>query len=362
VNEVLRWNGRKWSTVKTPNPGGIASENHRSGLSAVACVSGSDCWAVGASQHGNSAPELNEALRWNGKRWSKVKTPNPGGSTSGDRSELLAVACVSATDCWAVGESERGNSAPELNEALRWNGRKWSKVRTPNQGGTASDDRNELNAVACASASDCWAVGDSESSGAGDLNQALQWNGKRWSEVKVFDPAGKDGGKINELRGVACVSATDCWAVGVGVNPNNKVAFNEVLRWRGKKWSHVKIPQPSNRLSEFLNPLDAVDCRSTNDCWAVGYYLAKHKMTLLNDAMHWNGRKWSHIHTPQPAGTNPGGTNKADINALLGVSCPSGSDCHAVGTEGILKTVKGEIVERFSNEALHWNGKRWSSQ
>jgi hypothetical protein len=169
--------GVRWALI--PSPG------HDSALAGVACVKASDCWAVGESQRGSSAPELNQALRFNGKKWSKVKRPHPGGTASGDRSELFGVTCVSASDCWAVGESQRGSSAPELNQALRFNGKRWSKVTTPHPGGTGSGDLNELWSVACVSASNCWAVGDTQQGdSAAKLNQALRFNGKRWSSVK----------------------------------------------------------------------------------------------------------------------------------------------------------------------------------
>ena len=38
----------------------------------------------------------------------------------------------------------------------------------------------ELRGVYCASAGDCWAVGDAFAKSA-DLNQMLHWNGKKWS-------------------------------------------------------------------------------------------------------------------------------------------------------------------------------------
>jgi hypothetical protein len=42
---------------------------------------------------------------------------------------------------------------------------------------------SELAGVSCASAKNCWAVGDYQSSAGAGLNQALHWNGRKWSQV-----------------------------------------------------------------------------------------------------------------------------------------------------------------------------------
>src|SRR5262249_22526842 len=80
-----------------------------------------------------------------------------------------------------------------------WNGIVWSIVTSP-----ATTLFAHLHDVTCASASDCWAVGD-------DSNETLteHWNGTAWSIVNSSN-APRD----NYLRGVTCTSASDCWAVG----------------------------------------------------------------------------------------------------------------------------------------------------
>ena len=60
---------------------------------------------------------------------------------------LREVTCASASDCWAVGD----HSNNTLTE--HWNGTAWSIVTSPNI------SANYLNGVTCTSASDCWAVG-----------------------------------------------------------------------------------------------------------------------------------------------------------------------------------------------------------
>lgn len=56
----------------------------------------------------------------------------------GIASNLYGVTCLSASRCWAVGAYATGAGAI-LNQALRWNGSKWSRVRTPDPGGTGKN-------------------------------------------------------------------------------------------------------------------------------------------------------------------------------------------------------------------------------
>ncbi len=67
--------------------------------------------------------------------------------------------------------------------ALHWNGRRWSRVRTPNPEGTGLNDENVIDGIRCASASDCWAVGTygTDAGGGVLVNEVLHWNGTKWS-------------------------------------------------------------------------------------------------------------------------------------------------------------------------------------
>lgn len=90
-----------------PSPGGTAT-NDLSQLFAVRCKTARSCWAVGEYQKGSGAI-LSQALHWNGKRWSLVATPQPGGHQPGEVSELFDVTCTTSASCWAVG----GRSGPK---------------------------------------------------------------------------------------------------------------------------------------------------------------------------------------------------------------------------------------------------------
>jgi hypothetical protein len=79
---------------------------------------------------GKGEGHLNQIQRWNGHGWSLVPVPQPGGRTGGDTNVLQGIFCNSASDCWAVGWSQTGGK-PNVNEAIHWDGRTWSQVAKP---------------------------------------------------------------------------------------------------------------------------------------------------------------------------------------------------------------------------------------
>jgi|SRR5690348_2908589 len=145
----------------------------------------------------------------------------PGGRRSPYRSRVAAP--------WATRTS-----------CIHFNGKRWSRVSTPQPGGTAAGDSNELVDSYCVSASRCFAAGLVEGRTQNPKNQVLSWDGGKWSVVSVPEPAGTTPGDTGMpgLYGIHCVSASSCWAVGATHLGNNPF-LNQVLRLRGGKWSRV---------------------------------------------------------------------------------------------------------------------------
>ena len=129
----------------TPTDGGS--------LNAVAAVSATSAWAVGA-----------------GGRHAVAPGPEPGTAWRGT---LNGVAAASATSAWAVGSS-RGAALIE-----HWNGRTWNQVRGP-----AS---SILQGVAAVSAASAWAVGYNNAHGNKTL--ILRLTGTTWTRVPSPSPA-----------------------------------------------------------------------------------------------------------------------------------------------------------------------------
>src|SRR5205823_2250513 len=112
--------------------------------------------------------------------------------------------------CWAVGLYNTGKNYQTLVE--RWNGASWTMVASPN---LVTTDANYLDGLTCVSASDCWAVGLYEAAANFQDGHAFQtlierWDGTSWSIV----PSPNATTTNNALYGVTCVSASDCWAAG----------------------------------------------------------------------------------------------------------------------------------------------------
>ena len=84
--------------------------------------------AVGSHGHETSSTTVlrNEALHWNGTRWSHVSTPNPGGTAKFGFNILGGIRCTSTANCWAVGVRVKNNNFAD--EILHWNGTKWAPV------------------------------------------------------------------------------------------------------------------------------------------------------------------------------------------------------------------------------------------
>ena len=179
---IERWNGAKWSIVPSPNEG--TSEMY---LSGVSCATETSCFAVG---YYNGFPGGGVFERWAGSRWSL---------TAPMQVDPTGVSCAGPTFCIAVGA--QGLLFPWID---RWDGSTWSTVTVP----SLTERSGDLLGVSCSSATNCIAVGQTDLSAGHAPTLTVRWNGKRWSVVASPNPA------ESFLLGVSCTSAASCIATG----------------------------------------------------------------------------------------------------------------------------------------------------
>ena len=268
---IEQYTGGEWVGVQGPTLGSIGTVGT---LSSVSCPDVDHCWAVGStgSMDTGGLQPLIEA--YDGTGWAVVNGPPLPVGADNAFSNLNGVTCVSADDCWAVGEGTSSNTG--LVE--HYNGAGWNVVSSLTTPGGAAG----LEAVACVGMSDCWAVG-------GDILE--HYDGTTWSNVSnPLTEAASPG-----LVSVACDTVDDCWAVGDAMTAAVATGWNPLVEhWQGSAWS------PVTSLPVGL-VLEGVACPGPDDCWAVGaVYGVEPKLGPPNTNSSATARS---SDTPSPTGT-----------------------------------------------------------
>jgi len=289
-------------------------------LNDVTCVSSSDCWAVGYYYNGAADQTLIE--QDTGSGWSIVPSPNASQSLN---DVLNGVSCGTAHVCVAVGWDSNSSLVYPLSEEDTGSG--WSVM--PNVSPTGTD--TYLNSVACTTAPDlniggpaweCVTVGDYYANSAYSplMEYAMiypQWTG-------VWEPVGSttNSGIAGDLLGVTCVSDLDCWAVGTDNTETGEVPHTLVEQYAGPDAALSVVPSPYTSTTQ-ANQLVSVACVSDTDCWAVGGAATGSGGDLQSLVEQYNGSSWSIVGSPDTSSSQP--------NELEGLACPSATDCQAVG-------------------------------
>lgn len=163
----------------------------------------------------------------------------------------------------------------------------------------------------------------------------------------VSSPNVGSGTYGNRLNAVAVVSANDVWAVGFSPHPSGTPLYiRQTLteHWDGKHWSVVPSPNPAGKTYVVLNGVDAL---SASDVWAVGHAGDPSSAPLQTLTLHWDGASWGIVPSPSP-GTYNG-------NVLNAVSAVSSNDVWAVGWYQ-----SGPTGQEGGALTMHWDGTSWT--
>jgi hypothetical protein len=203
------YNGNTWQAAPPLAAAGIPD------FTAVTAVASNDVWAVGASL---STVDSTLAAHWNGHTWQVVTTPCLNGTTivTGEdgcqksENELTGVSVVAANNIWASGfETESSNL--HVPYVLHWNGKSWTLITTPNPATGLGNAGSSLFAIVALSASDIWAVGHSQNGDSTITTLTEQYSGTKWSVVPSPNP-GLRG--VDSLFGIARAGGNQLFAIG----------------------------------------------------------------------------------------------------------------------------------------------------
>jgi len=273
-NYAALWNWSSWKLLKISD----VKSSDLNELYAVSCLSSSWCAATGQYVPGSVDHEEAESQFWNGSSWTYKATVEPPPI---DEPWLYGVSCTSPKFCLAVGDdTDTSNPSVQPTLAEVWNGSSWKERPSQNPAKSSGD---VLAGVACLSTKSCDAAGYYLTPAFAFGASAESWNGKSLTLKPVPQVAPPSSGGP-QLRGVACLSGSDCMAVG-----------DLAAKWNGSSWVSEAFPQP--------NPIESlawgISCVSANDCTAAGSWLTTSgdSFTFL---VKWNGTSWT-----QQTGQNP---------------------------------------------------------
>ena len=315
---VEQWDGQSWSVVSTP-----ALPTEGAALTAVTCVTSSDCWSVGATNPIDMGDVAPLAEQWDGSTWTVVAAPTPDGSgwwLSPQRELPLELGLLGGR----VHDRRRRRPVGPAHRAMGRDGM---------VGGDGGAHRTALHAAQrgdVRSPSDCWAAGTtgpqqpSDSvffifpTVPGDQSVIEHWDGASWTLVPSYVAASPNGGYVAALT---CVSADDCWASGSTTDDNGLPSSSLMQRWNGSSWSVVSTP-PMPGVQGILSSLT---CLSSQQCWAVGSTGTPGSGQSYNPVPiveAWNGSAWSIEPSPNAVG----------LGLLSSVACVRGDACWSVGS------------------------------
>ncbi|PPK64994.1 hypothetical protein V5P93_004261 [Actinokineospora auranticolor] len=230
------------------------SVDGNSSLNAVAMLSTTEGWAVGASGPSADADPTHTLIaRWDGTAWRAISSPSPGSALN----RLDAVSARTTDDVWAVGSRGDGERVEAL--ITRWDGTTWTRVPFPGDG-------IELHDVAAVDHDSVWVVGTNVTPGKSDTHVGIarHWDGSKWTDIAPT-PSG-----ITELTGIAVVAPDDVWFAGYAELPGLPDTAH-LAHWDGTRWrDEAPVATTNGNVASALHRICVGGTRVT----AVGWHAA----------------------------------------------------------------------------------------
>ena len=296
-------------------------------VDSVACPAAGACVAVGSYQPVDGEP-VGLLLAQSAGIWSKSLAARlPGGASSDPDVNLASVSCGSAENCAAVGNYVNGNYDQQ---GLLINYRKgvWRPgVRVALPAGTASNPQVTVNAVSCAAAGYCTAVGSYMNTAGNPVAFAISEGNWVWGTAQTVElPSGTDATESSSLAAISCAAVGNCTAVGWYTDSSGAIQGLLVTQSNGQWAVGAEAALPTTPAEQPNVTLSSVACSAPGSCAVAGDYddaNSNQQGLLLNQ----NSGGWS-VGVQAPLPGNALGTQAVTLNA---VACTGAGYCTAVG-------------------------------
>ena len=263
-------------TDTTPNPSVL--------INAVSCVAIGECTAVG-KYNGGTAFIATES----GGIWSAVSAvlPPPDVSTGDPQATLNSVSCSGPGDCGAVG-SYLDSSGIEVAMAMTQNSGSWSAAVgiTLPAAAAAAPDSSSLTGVSCSASGSCTAVGDFLASSGVTQPMYLQSSFFSWAPAQsvTFPASAPATAPTGELNAVSCATASNCELDGYFYNASFSQLPLDVTLANGSMTQSSDAPLPSGASPSPSAEITAVSCPLVNYCVTSGNYdnIASQQLAMVD--------------------------------------------------------------------------------
>jgi hypothetical protein len=248
---------------------------------------------------------------------SGISSPTAEPTSTAINSELDGVACATPTHCVAVGESHTYSPFAYRTLIEDSTGGAWAIVPSP-----SSPTRlgSRLNDVTCPSPNLCIAVGYNQDAASTPTTLIEENSGSGWTIVPSPNPT-SFGAPYGVLKGVTCISASDCIAVGA-YDSDSASSLPLIEEERGNGWTIV--PGMGSGTGDLL---EDVACPSVATCFAVGSAGDQTGDLIMQRA---NDGQWT-IAYDSFAPPCASGKTCIRLGGLDDVSCSSAASCIATG-------------------------------
>jgi len=290
----------------------------------VSCVSGGDCYAIFNTFDGSAYQDLVYA-GGNGT-WSAGHIPAPSG---GSDILLSSISCPPGGPCAIVGSYE--DAASDIQGLLATTGTQ--AVATVDTAALPSVAANPVvtpQAVSCAAAGACTAVGYYEDASGDYQGLLLSSTGGSWSRAVQAQLPGNAyaQGLDLSLNDVSCASAGNCEVVGTYDSGPTGALDGLLINQSGGQWgaaSEIALPGAADSLQPGVYST-AVACPAVGGCLAGGVYQDASDTTqgLLSFQ---TATGWAPTQIAFPSGA----TDPSDASDVTSLACASSDYCLLAG-------------------------------
>lgn len=266
-------------------------------LNNVRMVSATDGWAVGETDSGNKTTTL--IAHYDGEHWNLAHETFANATVSD-------IAPLPSGEAWAVGTIQLADPSQWQVLMLHYTHGQWTRVANTTSG--------HLNKLQMLSADEGWALGSGGEGVQGSM--MMHYSHGTWTATHLA---------ADDLHGLAFVSPTEGWVSGYGT----------ILHYYDGTWTTARSNIAGNLLTLAM--------RSPSDGWAAGFDYNSHALFF-----HYDGSTWQQVSVA------PG----SEAGVVYGLAVLPNGDAWAVGSGGKGAQAPGETR---SSLLLHFTHGQWSA-